>query len=146
MTHYILVGQTPVPCDLMEWAQWMETEDRHVARTRILDLVEVSTVFLGLDHSFYSGPPVLFESMAFWLGEGGYEQDRCSTWDQAEAMHWHMVAEVQKPSAVWAYLKRRLQSTIEDASRDWKRHWRDLLNIPPSELEAMMERMPLRER
>ena len=46
----------------------------------------VSTVFLGLDHSFGGGPPLLFETMIF---DGGEEEHcvRYSTWQQAEEGH-----------------------------------------------------------
>jgi hypothetical protein len=98
--NYILVGQTPVPePDLETWARWFETADRRVAFTR-LPRCDVSTVFLGLDHAFYGGPPLLFETMVFWDGEGGREQERCSTWMEAEEMHRRMVEQVtrvQKP-------------------------------------------------
>jgi hypothetical protein len=63
--RYILVGQTAVPCEeLMEWAEWFETADRRVFET-FVGAYRVSTVFLGLDHSFGHGPPVLFETMIF---------------------------------------------------------------------------------
>lgn len=67
MTYrYILDADgNPVPCpDLMTWGRWMQTADRHVALTRF-EGVRISTVFLGLDHSWDDGPPVLFESMVF---------------------------------------------------------------------------------
>jgi hypothetical protein len=50
--------------DFLEWAEWFETADRIVARDEIGDQT-VSTVFLGLDHAFCGGPPVLFETMVF---------------------------------------------------------------------------------
>jgi hypothetical protein len=50
------------------------------------DGVEVSTVFLGLDHAWGKGPPMLFETMIFG-GEHDQYQERCSTWEQAEEMH-----------------------------------------------------------
>jgi len=84
---FILDGQTPVECpDLIEWGQWMQTADRHVAKTKINDDVKVSTVFLGLDHSFGHGPPLLFETMIFG-GEHDQYQERFETWEQAEAGH-----------------------------------------------------------
>ena len=43
---------------------------------------EVSTVFLGLDHSFVSGPPVLFETMIFG---GQYDQEMWRYHTKAEA-------------------------------------------------------------
>lgn len=48
--------------------------------------VKVSTVFLGLDHSWGDGPPLLFETMEFGGPRDG-DCDRCSTWDEAEAQH-----------------------------------------------------------
>lgn len=83
---YILKGKEAVPAkDLMEWAQWFEKADRHVAVEHIGD-IRISTVFLGIDHSFDDGPPMLFETMIFG-GEHDEWQDRCSTWAEAEAMH-----------------------------------------------------------
>lgn len=86
MDHYILDGHQPVPCDLMTWGRWFESrENRHVANDYIGD-VHVSTVFLGLNHQFGAGPPLLFETMIFG-GEHDQYQERCSTWDEAVAMH-----------------------------------------------------------
>ncbi len=88
---YTLEGQKPVLCnDLMKWAKWYETADRVVAKTQINDEVEVSTVFLGLDHSFGKGDPLVFETMIFG-GNLDQEQDRYSTWEQAEQGHKHLV-------------------------------------------------------
>lgn len=86
--------KNPIPePDLMRWAKIFEGADRQVARTSLAKGGHVSTVFLGLDHNFGDGPPLLFESMVFDpLGES-LDQDRCSTWAQAEAMHARMVAE-----------------------------------------------------
>ncbi len=85
---YILNGHRPVPCeDLMTWAKWFGTADRTVAKT-LIDGVEVSTVFLGLDHRFSNGPPLLFETVVF--GPENEECDRYSTWEEAEAGHREM--------------------------------------------------------
>ena len=87
---YILDGHTPVPCDdLLKWARWYETHDRFVAKnifTRNGSSVRVSTVFLALNHRFGSGPPLLFETMVFG-GDYDFEQERYSTWEEAEAGH-----------------------------------------------------------
>jgi len=83
---YILDGKTPVPVDLMTWARWFETADRSVAQT-IVGNKRVSTVFLGIDHRFGDGPPLLFETMIFNGPDDGEYQERCSTWEEAEAMH-----------------------------------------------------------
>jgi hypothetical protein len=84
MTYYILDGKIPKEVDLMTWARWFEKAERHVADTKKGN-IRVSTVFLGLDHQWGNGPPHLFETMIF----GGAEewQERCSTWEEAEATH-----------------------------------------------------------
>lgn len=92
-------GRTPIQePDVIKWGRWFETAKRHVANTQVGPLW-VSTVFLGLDHSFGSGPPVLFETMLF-----GPEEDskifgkvreirpdldcrRYHTWEEAEHGH-----------------------------------------------------------
>jgi hypothetical protein len=76
-------------CNLMEWAEWFEASykngKRRVGSTQRGD-IRVSTVFLGLDHSFGGGPPLVFETMIFG-GEHDEFMDRCFTWDEAVAMH-----------------------------------------------------------
>jgi hypothetical protein len=93
--RFILDGHKPVPCeDLLTWGQWMADADRRVALTLQGD-VEVSTVFLGLDHSFGTRP-LLFESMLFIAGEGR-DCVRYSTWAEAEAGHAKLVKQVWSP-------------------------------------------------
>jgi hypothetical protein len=81
--------------DLTKWERWMVAEGyRRVACDKVND-VEISTVFLGLDHNYGSGPPVLWETMVFG-GELDQEQTRCSgTWQNAEAMHALMLDRVK---------------------------------------------------
>ncbi len=80
--------------DITKWAQWFEKAERHVADEKIGES-RISTVFLGLDHSFGSGPPVLWETMVFG-GKLDQDQARCSgSREQAEAMHAKMVARVK---------------------------------------------------
>ena len=84
--RYILEGHKAVPCDdLMQWAKWYEKADRHVALEE-RDGVKVSTIFLGLDHSFGLGLPVLFETMVFG-GKYDQDQERYQTWRDAEIGH-----------------------------------------------------------
>lgn len=87
MRRYKLDGRVPVPADdLLEWAKWYETADRTVSKTERPGYT-VSTVFLGLDHRYLGdGPPLLFETMIFGGNHDQY-QSRCSTWEEAEAMH-----------------------------------------------------------
>ena len=81
----------PVPCDdVITWGHWYATAERHVAHDmdegQGADRVRVSTVFLGLDHSFGSGPPVLWESMVFGGPLDG-EQQRYTS--RADALRGH---------------------------------------------------------
>jgi hypothetical protein len=64
--YYILdENRKPLPVnDVTEWARQFEKTDR-VIRKSVIGKFTVSTVFLGLDHSFYGGPPLLYESMVF---------------------------------------------------------------------------------
>jgi len=89
---YVLVGHTPVACiDLATWGRWhADTAGRTVGKTEVGDAT-VSTVCLGLDHGGGRGPPILFETMIFG-GPNDGKQERCATWDQAEAMHARWVA------------------------------------------------------
>lgn len=88
VNKYIIEGRTPVPADLMTWAKWFETSDRHVAIEET-DGYCVSTVFLGLDHQFSDGPPLLFETMVFGSEGAGNDLwcERTSTWEEAEQAH-----------------------------------------------------------
>ena len=95
--RFILNGHQPVnEPDLLSWARWMETADRRVAQTRLPNGTLISTVFLGLDHSFrYDGAPVLFETMIFGCPLDG-ETERYCTWDEAAAGHLEVVARAKK--------------------------------------------------
>lgn len=93
--HYILDNRKVVPVDLMTWATWFESnfDNRRVASTHIGE-THVSTVFLGLDHASAGGSPKLFETMVFG-GPLDQEQERCGTYEEAEAMHAAMCERVR---------------------------------------------------
>lgn len=56
----------------------------------------VSTIFLGQDHNWSNvGPPILFETMVK-MSDTWTEQERCSTYDEAIAIHLKFVANVRK--------------------------------------------------
>lgn len=109
-------GRTPILArDLFEWARWFEDscgdERRRVGQTYLADgAVMVSTVFLGLDHSFREGPPVLWETMVFVevdpappnlkaLAESHVE--RYTSWEAARAGHEAVVAAIEGTLATW---------------------------------------------
>ncbi len=88
----------PIPCeDLYEWVSWYENADRCVAETDIpqwnllvrfgnfmvhshlwkknrFEPISISTVFLGLNHNFGDGEPLLFETMIFGGKRDGYQE------------------------------------------------------------------------
>jgi hypothetical protein len=85
-----LVGKEVVPCSFEEWGimfmgkerlLWQEAHQNHF----------ISTVFLGMDHSFLNGPPLWFESMVFC--QDGHKCmwdthcERYTTYDQAQRGH-----------------------------------------------------------
>jgi hypothetical protein len=95
---YILDGHDAVPCkSLLEWASWFDKADRIVQKTTV-GPAEVSTVFLGLDHSFGIGEPLLFETLVFG-GPLDQEMDRYSTWEEAEQGHKAMVERARDAEA-----------------------------------------------
>jgi len=103
MQHYRLglnnvVELFPVEsmADLLAWAEdtFGPNANRQVALTDFSPGVCVSTVFLGLDHNWGSGPPLVFETMVF-DDYGAGECYRWSTWDEAEQGHKDAVAELE---------------------------------------------------
>ena len=90
---YILDGKKVIRVSLDEWARWFELADRHIGNDMI-GKVQVSTVFLGLDHNLGTGKPLLFETMIFG-GKRDEEQYRYSTYAQAERGHKKIVAELK---------------------------------------------------
>lgn len=85
----------PLPqVDVLYWGRWFAENDRHVRKSYVRGYY-VSTVFLGIDHSWSGGKPVLFETMIFPLSKKGGEIihfaedfcDRYCTWDEAVAGH-----------------------------------------------------------
>jgi hypothetical protein len=83
--YYVLEGHETRQVDPETWAVALSKTDRHVADEMVGD-VRISTVFLGIDHNFGGGIPLLFETMVFG-GELDQSQDRYSTWNEAEAGH-----------------------------------------------------------
>jgi hypothetical protein len=72
-------GNPVVSRDVSEWGAWMQTADRQISKSYFSSIrygmIGVSTVFLGVDHSFAGSgrAPVLFETMIF--REKGTDED-----------------------------------------------------------------------
>ena len=85
----------PVAADPETWGRWFGPNRRRVADTQITDKVNVSTIFLGIDHRPNDrGPPILFETMIFG-GPLDESQWRYCSWDDAETGHAMAVAKAR---------------------------------------------------
>lgn len=99
MRKYILdENSNPVLCDNpTEWGQWFETGERRVRVTQVGNVI-VSTVFLGLDHSFANrhGDPILYETMIFRLDGDKEDSVRWNTREDSIKGHEMMVRSMYK--------------------------------------------------
>jgi hypothetical protein len=96
MQYYTLTDDHMVrPCSQEEWAElWRGDQHRRIVAQTEIGGLNVSTVFLGIDHDFTGvGPALLFETMVFGDGDGDL-CERYSTWDQAVAGHERLVKEL----------------------------------------------------
>ena len=80
-----------------EWPELLRDENyKIVAQTNVADGIFVSTVWLGLDHNFRGGRPLIFETMAFSReGESMY-CERYSTLAQAEKGHRRLLRQIER--------------------------------------------------
>jgi hypothetical protein len=94
---YILVDGLPTQePDLLKWGRWFETADneRIVMKTE-LEEEQVSTVFLGVDHSFGRKLlPILWETMIFG-GPHDQWQERYTSRDEAVRRHHEIVGKIK---------------------------------------------------
>ena len=94
-TRYYDLAGNPISFD--DWVRAFEGP-RQIGDTTVGE-VRVSTVWLGLDHNFFSsGPPLIFETMVFG---GPHDEwcDRYSTEDEARAGHERVVAALRNGQA-----------------------------------------------
>lgn len=88
---YILDNNNkPVSVDIDTYHKWNAGKPGLTEKVgnRMIGDVQISTVFLGLDHNhFGGGPPILWETMIFnWDGEEEY-QERYTSHEDALAGH-----------------------------------------------------------
>ena len=110
-------------CDLMEWAHSLERhEDRIVKQHRFWWGGRLSTVWLGLDHSFGEGPPLIFESMVFAPGSRPEELDqvRYSTEQEALLGHARLLRKHFLPWAVCRALWRHESRMLKRIKKQWR--------------------------
>lgn len=104
--YYILDtdGITPIPATLEQWAAWIPANDiRRTVAHESIGRVNISTVFLGLDHSFLEGPPEIYETMIFG-GPLDQQLARCATHAEALEQHETMVERAKAARGIIARL------------------------------------------
>lgn len=97
MNNYILndKGEPVVEEDILKWGKWFQNNNRSLSKTEIPDGF-VSTVFLGLDHSWGDSPPLLWETMVFIKGNSQDDYtERYSTKEEALAGHERICKQVE---------------------------------------------------
>ncbi len=93
--YYELEGTTAVPLEEGKLPSWRIAEYRVAFTENVLPGVNVSTVFLPIDHNFSEeGPPLVFETLVFGGNLDG-ETERYSDWTSAVKGHERMVGRVQ---------------------------------------------------
>ena len=115
--YYILdQNNNPVPVpDVKDWALMFDRENRVVKKTTTTHNHYVSTVFLGLDHSWTEDKVLLFETMIFSEDKDVDEyQERYSTWKEAEEGHDKIVAELE--AGTFASLRKSLTLNLKQNS------------------------------
>lgn len=91
---YILENKKVVAADLETFERFMLDFSNKVVAKTSLGEVEVSTVFLGIDHGFLGHGKLFFETMVFGGPEDG-EMERYTTYEQAELGHKRMVEKIK---------------------------------------------------
>jgi hypothetical protein len=129
MKKYILDGkEIKEVATIQEWAEKFDRSNTKVAHDTIGEIgstIDVSTVFLGIDHSFSAirdngdHKPVLFETMVFG-GKHDQYQERYCTWDEAVAGH-KRVVEMVKPT-LWERFVNWFKSPIKRMINNPNKH------------------------
>lgn len=78
-------------CSLKEWSALFENVQYCcLALTELPNSFEVSTVWLGLNHNYREGPPLIFETMVFSAGSRE-EKDTQRYSTEAQALDGHKI-------------------------------------------------------
>lgn len=98
-------GQDPI----MIWADLIKSPRRLVGRNDLFPQIRVSTVWLGLDHNFGGGKPLIFETMIF-LNHRSMEMWRYGTRKEAEEGHQRALELVKNPFKRILYIITHLEN------------------------------------
>ena len=107
---YLDKDNNVIPCEegmeaFLEWSTWFDNtymDGSHwIASTKIKGIL-VSTIFLGMNHQWGEGPPVVFETMILggWIDQE--YQERYCTYDEAKEGHAAAIKVALKYTA-WHY-------------------------------------------
>ncbi len=91
---YIIKDRVAYPVELLEWAAWYGSHVRVVSQTNIVTYY-VSTVSLGLDHSYGDGPPLIFETLVRNVDRNAEIMWRYTSWKQARSWHRFIVRHLE---------------------------------------------------
>lgn len=101
MTTWYMYDEDNIPfkANIVTAAKWL-TDDKKIIRRDTINGHLISTVFLGLDHSWGEGPPLLWETMIFaegFKGNNEFEdyQERYSSYDEALIGHYEAMEKVK---------------------------------------------------
>ena len=79
------------PLGVEKYAELLSNELYRIVMQEPVGDLWVSTMWLGIDHQWFDGPPLIFETMVFDDKGGAVAQDRYSTLEQAKKGHRQMV-------------------------------------------------------
>ncbi len=111
--NYIEIdGEVLLVDDLTEWMDIFHASDHNVMKTN-LPGIKISTVFLGIDHQYGRGPPILYETMVFG-GQHDEYTERYPTRKEATSGHERIVKMVESSSPVIIF-----DPEADEASGPW---------------------------
>lgn len=95
MAEYYDRQGNPLP-DMLDWAKRVEDKKNKVVKQESVGDYWVSTVWLGLNHQFGNGPPLIFETMVFRGNWSDLYCERYSTEEQAMKGHIEIVRKLRE--------------------------------------------------
>lgn len=86
--------------DTIKWATWLNSNNNRIVERTTSGRFTISTVFLGIDHSFRGDKPILFETMIFYIENENTHfleyQQRYSTYDEAIEGHKYALSNLEE--------------------------------------------------
>lgn len=110
------------PDATLQWARDHNKFENVVVKQEKVNhgLFWVSTVWLGLDHQFWKGPPLIFETMVFCRFPlslrhcSELDMDRSSTEKQALSVHENMMRQFSDPLLILKHIPDHIQTQITE--------------------------------